>query len=49
MIEIGQRCKGIVVRKDEKSKELWIHLTKLIISEPESKYITTERTSNKLR
>lgn len=39
MIEVGQKCKGIVVKKDESTKQLIIHLTKIVFVEPENKYL----------
>lgn len=41
MTDVGQRCKGIVVSKNEAAKELWIHLTKLVIVTGENKYLNT--------
>ncbi len=40
MVDVGQKCKGIVFTKDESSKEIWIHLTKIVLGEPESKYMS---------
>ncbi len=34
MVDVGQKCKGIVIIKDESSKEIWIHLTKIVLAEP---------------
>jgi hypothetical protein len=39
MVDVGQKCKGIIIRKDESSKEIWIHLTKIVVVEPENKYL----------
>lgn len=47
MIDVGQKCKGIIVKKDDAHKELWIHLTKLIMFDAESKYLISERSGAK--